>query len=247
MPHNVKLLIAYDGTGYLGWQKTKMGASVESSLQLVLEKILQQPIRLQAASRTDAGVHAEGQTVNFMIDRPIDCLKLRCSLNCLLPRDIIILEATEEDEGFHPTLDVVLKEYHYLVCFNFAQRPRERLHAWHFPHSLAVNAMRLAASSIVGTHDFAAFCNLKSEGYDNTTRHVAAIDIEELPEKSLRIVVKGANFLYKMVRNIVGTLVYVGCGRLSPDSIPRILNGLDRTQAGVTAPAHGLTLHKVYY
>lgn len=248
MRPNIKLLVAYDGTNYLGWQKTRMGPSIEGSLQQTLERILQQPILLQAASRTDAGVHAEGQIVNFIPNKKVDIGKLQHSLNSLLPSDIVVLKISEEREAFHPTLDAVEKEYRYMLCNGPAQLPQKRFYSWHYPGHLDIPLMREAAKALVGCYDFAAFCNVKKNAhYENTIRQVKSIEIEELPENSVRFVIRGANFLYKMVRNIVGTLVYVGCGKLSPDAIPAIIKGLDRTQAGMTAPAHGLFLYRVFY
>lgn len=245
---NVRLLIAYDGTNYLGWQKTSTGPSIEGSLEIILSQILQQHLSLQAASRTDAGVHAHGQVVNFLTENTINLPKLKHALNALLPKDIVVLEATEAALDFHPTLGACEKEYHYRLCTQQIQMPRHRLYAWHYPHSLDLAGMSEASIKIMGTHDFAAFCNFKKNAhYESTVRTVSDISIELQDNGELLFIVRGPNFLYKMVRNIVGTLVYVGCGKLEIASIPHILDGKDRTQAGITAPAHGLALHKVYY
>lgn len=245
---NIRLLIAYDGTRFLGWQKANTGSTIEGVLQAVLEKILQHPIFLQAASRTDAGVHAAGQVVNFLSKSPLDYQKLQYTLNRLLPKDIVVLEASEEHLDFHPTLDVVEKEYRYFLCYHPTQNPQTRLYSWHYPYPLDLSLMRQAAKLITGTHDFATFCNLKNKtSYPHTTRTINRIEIREEPNENLLFVICGANFLYKMVRNIVGTLVYVGCGKISGEAIPGIIGTGKRTFAGITAPAHGLSLHRILY
>jgi tRNA pseudouridine38-40 synthase len=246
---NVKMTIAYDGTCYLGWQKTHTGPSIEEALEKVLEQILQEDIFLQAASRTDAGVHAEGQVVNFITKKTnLDFGHFRHSINSMLPKDIVVGKIEIEASNFHPTLDSTGKEYHYYMCFHDTQMPYQRLYSWHYPYEVNVEAMRQAAESFIGTHDFAAFCNFKKNAtYDHYVRTIQKIDIFELPEKCLRIEISGTNFLYKMVRNIVGTLAYVGNGKICVSCIPEIISNGDRTKAGVTAPAHGLFLKSVFY
>lgn len=246
---NVVMTVAYDGTGYRGWQKTETGPSIEARLEAVLEQILQEKVTLQAASRTDAGVHALGQVVNFFTQKErVDFQKLRHSVNCLLPGEITVLEMQPAAIEFHPTLDTLSKEYHYLLCHDTVQLPQERLYSWHYPCQLDVKSMREAASQMIGTHDFAAFCNSKKNAaYAHHVREVDKIEIVELPGDRIRFEISGKNFLYKMVRNIVGTLVYVGCGKILLKQIPHILQQGDRTKAGVTAPAHGLTLYQVSY
>jgi tRNA pseudouridine38-40 synthase len=246
---NIKIKLAYDGTAYLGWQKTKMGPSIEQTLQEKIEQILQHPVRLQAASRTDAGVHAVGQIINFKTTKEsLDLKKLALSLNSLLPKDLCVLEAECVHEDFHATLDCRGKEYHYTVCYGHTQLPMHRLYSWHFPHALNLEEMKKAAKDLVGEHDFAAFCNAKkSETYKDTIRHVKAIEIEEIADQRLLFKISGNHFLYKMVRNLVGTLIHIGCGKLKSQEITSILASGDRRQAGVTAPASGLALRHVFY
>lgn len=247
MKQNIKLTVAYDGSAYLGWQKTKMGPSIEAALQQALEQILQQPIALQAASRTDAGVHAQGQIVNFFSEKNIGSLtKFQISLNHLLPKDISVLKVEKAEATFHPTLDNSGKEYHYHICFGRAQLPHRRFYSWHYPYALNLVEMRRACEHIVGKRDFAVFCNDKKNAqYEDYIREVKAIDILEQPEECLLFKITGTHFLYKMVRNIVGTLVYVGRGKIKADEIPHMISYRDRTQAGITAPAHGLILYKI--
>lgn len=246
---NVKLLIAYDGTQYKGWQKTKVGASIEGVLEDALSMILRQPIRLQAASRTDAGVHAKGQVVNFILEREeLDIPLLLRSLNGVLPADISVWDAVIERPDFHPTLDSKGKIYHYHLCYGKVQLPHHRHYSWHFPHLLDLKAMHAAALELIGKKNFAAFTNVKkNETYNDHIRHIQRLEIEQIDRERLRFVVEGDHFLYKMVRNLVGTLCYVGCGKMQADEIPSLLIKQDRRLIGMTAPAHGLTLEKVLY
>jgi len=240
---NIKLILAYEGTHYLGWQKTAMGPSIEEELEKAVTQILQHPVRLQAASRTDAGVHAEGQVVNFFTESEMPLDKLQKGLNGILPNDISVLKMEKAHEDFHPTLESCGKEYHYSVCLGPTQLPFYRNFSWHFTHPVIVEAMKRAALHLIGSHDFSAFTNERQE---NNVREIFDITIESLDNR-IKIRVAGNNFLYKMVRNIVGTLLYVGCGKLTSEEIPAILKSKDRTLAGVTAPAIGLVLKEVFY
>ncbi|MBS0616186.1 MAG: tRNA pseudouridine(38-40) synthase TruA [Verrucomicrobia bacterium] len=241
---NLCLTIAYDGTDYLGWQKTKEGPSIEAELQHTLEQILQHPVSLQAASRTDAGVHAEAQVVNFFTPHAKDLDRLQKSLNGLLSPAISVTDIAEMPTAFHPTLDCSGKEYHYHLCLGSFQLPQYRHYSWHYPYPLDVGAMQKAAPFLQGYHDFSAFT---CEPQEDNHREVFSIEIEPISTHRLQIRVSGNRFLYKMVRSIVGTLVYVGCGKIEMQKLPSILASQDRKQAGVTAPAHGLTLKKVLY
>ncbi len=247
--HNIKLIIAYDGKNYLGWQKTRMGPSIEAALQGVVEKIVQHSAPLQAASRTDAGVHAQGQVVNFLTSKiHLDLVKFRISLNSLLPKDIVILQAELMPLSFHPTLDCIGKEYRYFICFGHTQLPHHRFYSWHVPYSLNLEKMRQALPLLLGTHNFAAFCNVKKNAhYSDYIRELQLLDLIELEEKRICFRIGGNHFLYKMVRNLVGTVVDIGRQKISLETLPTILQSEYRPQAGVTAPAHGLFLHHVFY
>lgn len=247
--HNIKLIIAYDGTVYLGWQKTSMGPSIEATLQNTIEQILQHPIILQAASRTDAGVHAEGQVVNFLTSKiHLDLNRFRTSLNKLLPKNIVVLNIEKMPFSFHPTLDVLGKEYHYFICFGSTQLPQHRFYSWHVPYSLKLDAIQKVIPFFIGSHDFAAFCNVKKNAhYSDYIREVQQLEFLELGNHRLCFRIRGNHFLYKMVRNIVGTLIYIGRGKLDIHAIPVIFQSGSRPEAGMTAPAHGLFLHQVFY
>lgn len=225
LPLNYKLLVAYDGTDFFGWQKTHEGPSIESALEQAIQIIHREQVTLQAASRTDRGVHAAGQVVNFLSLRPIaNAYKFIKGVNALLPKGIAVLSIEQAHDRFHPTLDVVCKIYHYDLSLGPVQLPHERRFAWHVHTPLNLTFMKQAASQLEGTHDFSAFTNQKkNEPYEDHIRTLDAIDLVTLPDGRLRISVKGTHFLYKMVRNIVGTLVYVGCGKLPMDAIPEIL------------------------
>lgn len=246
--HNIRLKLTYDGSRYLGWQKTKMGNSIEETLESALSKILQHSVYLQAASRTDAGVHATGQIVNFLTPKDFPLDKLKYSLNCMLPYDIRVVQVEEAEADFHPTLNCKSKEYHYHVCYAPNQMPHQRHHAWHFPKPIDVEAMRNAVPLLLGQKDFASFCNRHvNQTYEHYTRYVESIVIHELPGKCLRFEIRGNNFLYKMVRNLVGTLLYVGCAKIKGEDVAGILTSEDRRLAGITADAKGLFLVNVYY
>lgn len=245
MKQNIKVILSYDGTRYFGWQKTKMGPSIEEILQYSLEKILKHPIKLQAASRTDRGVHAQGQVVNFFRENlSLELSKLQRALQGLVPKDISIRTLEFAPECFHPTLDCLGKEYHYQICNTEVQVPFHRDFSWHIHLPLNVELMRQGGQILIGTHDFSAFSNIRMK---NSIRTVEEISIIEHPDKRILISVKGENFLYKMVRNLVGTLVYIGLEKIPLSQLQEILLSKQRALAGITAPAHGLCLKEVFY
>ena len=243
MTCQIKLLLAYDGTRYLGWQKTRMGPSIQESLAKALTQITGEQILPEAASRTDRGVHAQGQVVAFSLHSPPPLLQLQKGLNAVLPADIRVLELKPISAHFHPTLDAVGKEYHYQICLGEVQEPIHRLYSWHVYSPLDLQKMESAASDLLGTHDFTAFTNEIRNDPVCTLKSIAITP----SGNRLQIAFRGNRFLYKMVRNLAGTLVYIGCGKLPPNCIPSLFASRDRKQAGMTAPAHGLYLHKVVY
>lgn len=244
--NNYKLVISYDGSSFFGYQKTRDRPTVEERLQSVLETILQHKIKLQAASRTDAGVHALYQVVNFHSDISFDRERLLISLNQMLPKSIRALSIEPVSKSFHPTLDNFGKVYQYNICNTSIQSPFERLTSWHKHQKLDTQMMQLAKKHFLGTLDFMSFTNFRKTPHKSTICTLDSIDIITEDER-IFIYVKGDHFLYKMVRNIVGTLFDVGSGKISPDAIPEIFEKKQRFFAGVTAPAHGLFLYKVFY
>lgn len=245
---NFRAVIAYEGTRYLGWQKTRMGSSIQEELEKAIATLLRHPVELQAASRTDAGVHAKGQVVNFTTPLPsFDLFRLCKGINAVLPNDIRLLNLEEAPLDFHPTLNALGKEYVYEICTSTAQSPFFRSHSWHFPYDLDLASMRLAAEALVGTHDFSSFCNERTLIDPDPVCTLHSVSIDELPGRRLRILVQGNRFLYKMMRNLAGSIAYAGCGKINPSTIRDILMSRDRRLAGMTAPAHGLYLQRVLY
>lgn len=245
---NIRCIISYEGTRYLGWQKTRMGPSIEEELEKAFSILLRHPVELQAASRTDAGVHAKGQVVNFFTSHEsLNAYRWLVGVNALLPLDIRVLHLEEAPQQFHPTLDTIGKIYSYEICTGPVQSPFLHLHSWHFPHSLDMAAMCHASNALLGTHDFSSFCNERSSLEINPLCTIKEIVLSPPCTKRLRILVHGNRFLYKMMRNLVGSIAYVGCGKLAPDAISKILFARDRRLAGMTAPAHGLYLKHVLY
>ncbi len=245
---NIQLIIAYDGTAFLGWQKTLMGPTIEESLENVLSKILQEKIHLQAASRTDAYVHAEGQSVNFFTHKdPLSLPKLLQGINALLPPSIVALQIQEKPLNFHPTLDTQGKEYQYFICNTPYQQPKNRFFSWYVPSLLQINLMTEASEHLLGTHDFSAFCNQLSLHDKNPICTLSSIKIDFIEKDRIRFSIIGNRFLYKMMRNLIGTLIYVGREKITPSEVKEILLQKKRALAGVTAPAHGLHLTQVFY
>lgn len=246
---NIAMRLAYKGTHYLGWQETKEGPSIEGTLRAVLEQLLQHPVQLQAASRTDGGVHAAGQVVNCLTDNAFwETYRLHRALNGLLPHDISIYGVWEAAESFHPTIDVKSKEYHYFVCYGQVQLPHVRELSWHLHHPLDLEVMRRAGRMLSGKMDFRSFCNQRNQlHYSDYVRNVTRFELFPMDDERLRFEVAAPHFLYKMVRNLVGTVLDIGRGKIALTDLPSILADGDRRRAGVTAPAHGLILHRVFY
>ena len=254
MMHNVVVRLAYDGTRYFGWQQTSSDharfPSVEHEVTSVLQQILQHPVVLQAASRTDRGVHAVGQAANFHTSHaPSTYARLLRSLNQLLPSDVAVLSVEPaRSPNFHATIDATAKEYVYRLCHGRVLLPHLRFTHAHFPCAPDMAQMARAVELLLGEHDFASFRNFrKGQVYRDTVRRLFAIHISEEPGDILEFRLVANNFLYKMARNIAGTLLYVGIGKLSLGQVASLLRTPDRTKAGVTLPAQGLTLQRVFY
>lgn len=236
-----QLIIAYDGAAFCGWQEQAGLRSVSGSLRQVLEKIAQHPVALEAASRTDAGVHARGQVACFHSDKVFSL----ASLNQLLPDDIAVLKIQPVHESFHPSLDALRKEYRYYLCTASYQLPEHRRYSWHYPESLNLSAARDAKEGLVGSLDFSAFCHRKEDKhYKSFHRTVESIEIDALCHQRFCFKVVGQRFLHKMVRILVGSLVFVGKGKIKANDLS---SALERRDAGVTAPAHGLFLQRIDY
>jgi tRNA pseudouridine38-40 synthase len=244
---HIVLIIAYDGTAYYGWQTTKEGPSVEAVLQTVLHQIFQEPIYLQAASRTDRGVHAEWQVVDFVTSKSPNLQRLVVSLNELLPSDVRCRYARIAPTQFHPTLDVERKTYRYLISTGPIQMPMVRFTHWHIYYPLDLSLLYETSRLFIGTKDFRGVCNRRAGlNEEDTIRSLFSIRICKGVQE-LAVFVEADHFLYKMVRNIVGTMVWVARGKTSLDSVVTALQTRKRAFSGVTAPAHGLSLVNVAY
>ena len=242
----VRLTVEYDGTGLGGWQRQTNAPTVQGHLEAALSRLLDTPTTVAGASRTDAGVHALGQVASFRTDRTTPLHGIRRGLNSLLPPAIAITEAAEAEPAFHPRFSATGKHYRYLLLTRADRSPRWARWAWHRPRPLDVAAMEAAAAVLLGEHDFAAFraagCTART-----TRRRIDSIALTRPEPALLALDVRGNAFLRNMVRIIAGTLVDVGEGRLTPAEVREILESLDRTRGGQTAPAHGLTLVEVRY
>jgi tRNA pseudouridine38-40 synthase len=245
---NIKLSIQYDGTLYHGWQVQSRCVTVQGEvLKAIRKMVCDNSVKLVGASRTDSGVHALGQIGNFQIPdtNTISCLAFHHGLNSLTPDDIVISSVREMSPEFHARFDARGKTYCYQLYNAEHLSVYHRRFAWHIRRPLAVKAMRRASRHLLGCHDFASF-QASSCGAETSIRTVFALHIQER-KPFVRIFIRGNAYLYKMVRNIVGTLVEVGFGKRTPGDMQRILDGKNRALAGITAPAHGLFLVKVHY
>lgn len=244
---NYKMIVQYDGTRYDGWQKQgNTDNTIQGKLEAILSKMAGMPIEVQGAGRTDAGVHALGQTANFHL--PKGCVlteDIRDYLNKFLPEDIGILEVEEAEERFHSRLNAREKVYRYRISTSSLKNVFERKYIYLLGEHLNVRAMEEAADELIGTHDFKSFCSNKRMK-KSSVRKLNKIEITEL-EGELQITYTGEGFLYNMVRIMTGTLIEVGQGKRLPKEMQEILEGKDRTLAGITAPARGLCLVEVLY
>ena len=246
----LRLVLAYDGSRYLGWQKTSEGPSIQEEVENALSQVLQQPVHVEATSRTDRGVHATGQVARAVIPAlcHISIERLSCSLHALLPKDIALVSLEQAPLSFHPTLDAKEKEYHYFLCTGRWQFPHHRLYSWHVPKPLRIDLMREAAEACLGTRDFTSFTNQKkNEFYSSHECTLSHFSVQELPNHRLCLCVRGNRFLYKMVRNLVGAVVAVGKEEVPVVWIPELFLLHDRKKAAVTAPSHGLFLQQVWF
>lgn len=241
------LTLAYDGTGYCGFQRQRPGPrpAVQEVLERALGRALGVGVAVTAAGRTDAGVHAEAQVVAFRAETSIPVARLPYAVNRLLPPDVVVTGAWEAPAGFHPRFSAVGKVYRYALWRAPFPSPFWRRYAWHRPQPLDVPAMRQAAALLEGRRDFAAMMAAGRPVRD-TVRTVVRCEVEDrFPLLLVRVEADG--FLYKMVRTMVGTLVEVGRGRMAPAEVAAILASRDRRRAGPTAPPHGLCLEAVRY
>lgn len=242
---NVKLTIEYDGTNYGGWQRQKNSASIQQCIEEAITALTGKRTTITGSSRTDAGVHAKGQVANFLTDTTIPCSKLPFAINSRLPKDICILEAEDMPMEFHSRYDSKGKRYSYTILNRRVPPAYMRNYVAHCPYNLDYRAMEDSIGAFLGTHDFAAF---RSTGSSAKTSIRTVRDIQLVKQGDIiRLYIEADGFLYNMVRIIAGTLIDVGLGKIAPSSIPYIIDSRDRNMAGITAPAAGLCLEKVFY
>ena len=260
---NIRIILSYDGTDFSGWQSQPDRPTIQGYLEAALERILNEPHQLYGSGRTDAGVHASGQVANFRTSSSIPPRNLAKALNDLLPPTVRVRAAQEVAEDFHARYAARSKTYRYRILQTPVSSAFLGRFVWHYPYKLNRHDMAEAARLIEGEHDFTSFA--ASPGGEETEGTDTIVDqrTKESPSKvrtifSSRIVwrprmslisyeVRGSGFLHHMVRNLVGTLVEIGRGKLTPRDVLRILEAGDRRLAGPTAPAQGLCLMKVEY
>lgn len=240
-----KLTVMYDGGCFNGWQRQ---GNTKRTIQEILEDtascILEEKVEINGSGRTDAGVHAKGQTASMVVSAPFDTRYFLKQMNGKLPEEIKVTEVVSERRGFHARLSAKGKCYEYYIDTRKKQGVFTRKYSYSCPHSLDIFAMKKAALYLEGRHDFASFTDLKEE--KSTERTIYKIQIQET-EGRVKIVFYGTGFLYHMVRILTGTLLEVGMKKRSPDEIKEILDSKERSKAGFCAPAQGLFLKEVYY
>lgn len=248
MPHNFKLTIAYDGTAYSGWQVQPNGPTIQEILQDKIAIVLRHEVKVIGSGRTDAGVHAMGQVAHFHFPDPIDLHRLQGSLNALLPTDIRVYEIIEVPLDFHAQYSATGKIYHFHLHLASVSDPFNYLYRWHVREKIDLGLLEAAAKLFIGTHDFTSFANEAHAGCaaHDPVRTLHRLDIVAQPG-GVRLEFEGDGFLYKMVRNITGTLLEVAAGKRPVEEIKAIFAAKDRRKAGQAAPSQGLFLMQVHY
>ena len=249
---NIKLLIAYDGTEYSGWQRQKHTRTIQGEIERLLVRMTGEDILLNGAGRTDAGVHADGMVAHFLTTSRISCDDFQRGLNAMLPGAIRILGTEVVSTSFHARFSAVGKEYQYEIYTGRIHPPRLRLHTLHVTCQLDLPSIQRCLDQLQGTHDFSSFENSGSRDKEAPSGRgaVRTIHTARLLEDSSELIFlqfTGDGFLRNMIRNLVGTLLEVGRGKTTPEEFAMVLAAKDRSMAGPTAPAHGLRLKKVLY
>lgn len=241
----IKLTVAYDGTNYCGWQIQPNGITIEEILNRAICKLTGEEITVIGASRTDSGVHALGNVAVFDTESRIPAERFSYALNQRLPEDIVVVKSEEVPMDWHPRYQNSLKTYEYHILNTKTPIPTKRLYNCFVSFDLDANRMRKGAEYLLGEHDFAAFCCVRTNA-KTTVRTITDIQIEQNGEEII-IRVTGNGFLYNMVRIIAGVLIRVGRGFYEPEKVQELLDGKERKREAVTAPAQGLCLVEITY
>jgi tRNA pseudouridine38-40 synthase len=241
---NIRLVLAFDGAGYCGWQIQKDQPTVQGFVSEAIRRITGEQTNLTGSGRTDSGTHARGLVANFHTNSKIEPKKLVPALNSILPRDIRILSARRVPDSFHARRDARSKVYRYQTYLGPVLMPHMMREFFHFPYPIDVPKMERAARRFLGDHDFACFA--KSPPVPNTIRRILRCNLQKKGQR-LSLIVEGNGFLHHMVRNMAGTLLEIGRGAMTLSEFRELFKKRDRTFAGFTAPAHGLILLKVKY
>lgn len=241
----VKLTVAYDGTNYCGWQIQPNGITIEEVLNKSIRKLTGEDIQVIGASRTDSGVHALGNVAVFDTESPIPPERFSYALNQRLPEDITIVKSEEVLQDWHPRYQDSLKTYEYKIINSKTAIPTKRLYNCFVSFDLDIERMRKGAEYLVGEHDFAAFCCIRTNA-KTTVRTITGIKLTQNGQE-ITIRVTGNGFLYNMVRIIAGVLIRVGRGFYEPEKVKELLDGVERTQEAITAPPQGLCLMEISY
>lgn len=243
--HRIRLIVAYDGTNYCGWQVQPNGVSIQAVLQEAIEDLVREKVNVTGASRTDSGVHALGQVVIFDTTRTIPPEQYARALNQRLPRDIVVQNSEEVSMEFHPRYTTVEKTYEYRILNRRIPLPCERLYSYFVPRQLDIEKMREAAQCFVGEHDFTDFSSQRRNTL-TTVRNIYECSILQEGD-IITIRVRGNGFLYNMVRILTGMLIKAGCGQKTPEDIRDALEHPQGRAAAPVAPACGLTLVEIRY
>lgn len=242
---NIALKLMYVGTAYHGWQIQKNEVSVAQTLQDAISHIVQHPVKVVGAGRTDSGVHAKVYIANFRTDSAIPCYRLPLAINSQLPSDIVVTKATDVAEDFHAIAFCFKKEYTYYIYNSPMKNPFFINRAWFYAKPLDASILQQSASQFIGTHDFSSVRSVGTET-KSTVRTVYSFDVHRKDDLiSFRVSADG--FLYNMVRTMVGTCVHCAEGKLSPSKIQDVLLSKNRANAGPTAPAQGLYMSNLWY
>ncbi len=246
----ILIKVAYDGTDFHGWQLQPGVRTVESELNAAIKALTGEEIAVTGASRTDAGVHSMGNVAVFDTESTIPADRFCPALNTYLPEDVKVTESFEVKPDFHPRKVNCRKTYEYRILCSRVPDPLRRRNTWQIPYALDVGKMQEAAKYLIGEHDFASFCCVRTQA-ESTVRTVFDIEVtgkdNTAASKEITIRVTGNGFLYNMVRIIAGTLVEVGAGKKEPEWVKEALEKADRTEGGPTAPPQGLVLKEIIY